>query len=253
MDIVLEKLKQYKTPIILFVVMLVVLFIGMKVSGSQRDALTAIRNETAQLRSQQLVKDSKNEDSSSADGVVTVGLDENRIAADKEVIIEFLKKAFTFKNLDEYAKLREWMLSDIGLKQDCSFFRYYYPLVTNEADAVSKFNYKPIEGADYSVEYKDSTSYVVYIDNGLYTYVNHVQLKSGDTDYVIGIVCTVDGNGTITDVKGYNVKEASVSESDETKDEANDELKVDETVESETNTQSESDVEEDVENGVEEE
>lgn len=202
MEDVLEILKKYKKILLLVLAFLVLTIVCMKVSGSQKRALADVNNSVAQVKSQIALLQTKASDSSTYTDSVNVGLDAERVTSDESVIQDFLQTIFAFDDVDAYEEIRDSLVADYGLSSSSQFLRYFYPAI-GSANQTGSGLYYPKEDGNYQVAFQDVTSYVVYINNGAYTYVNYVQLESDGQEYDVCIVCTVATGNEITDVTGY--------------------------------------------------
>lgn len=208
-ELFLDDLKEWAQKntkmIVLCVVAFIVLLVGGKVRGSQRAAVTNASNQVAQMKSQIQVDKTKSDATAS---VTSDGLDESRVKNDEAVLEKFFKVTFSFKNEDEYVDARSDAKTTLASAESEEFFETFYQELSEELAEGSQAptdSHLRKSGEKYDCAYKESTSYVSAIEDGIYTYISDVTLTSNSKDYEVVILSSVDADGNITHIEGYTV------------------------------------------------
>lgn len=216
MDIFMEFVKKYKVTIVLSLICLVLLLIcnGLFASPLKR-AVTDKELKTAQLQSdmkmieQQLVSDAQKNDSSN-------GLNQKRFLTDTKLLGDVFSYMFTFDNLDTYQSIRKGLITEYGVSEKDDIFLFYPEVGTDESH---RREYKPIENGNYKLAYESFVPYVVNINNGEYSYLSDVTVKSGEKVYHVYMLCTVSDDGTIVKMRGCTPQDATKQVEDVKKEE----------------------------------
>lgn len=209
MDLIMDFVKKYQKLLLLCFVMLIVFFIGSTVSKGQKRIAVDVDNKISQMKSQKLMMENAPDEGGLAnlDGAA-VGevVDSSRLEADAKHIEDFCKTAFTFKNLDEYQSIRKNLMIDYKLSESSDFLRYFYPVVSTE-ETPGRYDYSPVKDGKYEMAFKSVASHVIYMHGTDYSYVSDVVVSGGEKEYRFIFVCSVDADGSLSNLSGHLVSE----------------------------------------------
>ena len=137
------------------------------------------------------------------------GVDFERVEKDNKTAESFLKVIMTWKDYEEYEKIRQKMINDYKLPEDGSFMQVFLPEVLNKTSKDGK-NYNEIDNKGLNVTYEDMESYVTRIAGDTYSYFTIVEWstvdkKGNEAGSRAIFAYDIDNNGGIASLEGYTI------------------------------------------------
>lgn len=177
---------------------------------TQRNAvLSAQQTEIATLEQQK--KEASDKRTSEVNTVTknSFGLDTSRVATDDRIAIEIIKTATTWSDADSYNTARNKLRDDYKFTDDSQMLSVFMPEVKDAPLGQDGKMINNIDAYGLNMTYVNMHSYVVGIDNGVYSYFTVVDVLSKDAQGHSGegnIIFTydVDDNGTVSNMVANN-------------------------------------------------
>lgn len=180
------------------------------ITDTQRNAvLSAQQTEIATLEQQK--KEASDKRTSEVNTVTknSFGLDTSRVATDDRIATEIIKTATTWSNADSYNAARTKLRDDYKFTDDSQMLSAFMPEVKDAPLGQDGKMINTINAYGLNMTYVKMHSYVVGIDNGVYSYFTVVDVLSKDAQGHSGegtIIFTydVDANGTVSNMVANN-------------------------------------------------
>ena len=137
------------------------------------------------------------------------GLDTSRVATDDRIATEIIKTATTWSDADSYNAARTKLRDDYKFTDDSQMLSTFMPEVKDAPLGQDGKMINTINAYGLNMTYVKMHSYVVGIDNGVYSYFTVVDVLSKDAQGHTGegtIIFTydVDANGTVSNMVANN-------------------------------------------------
>lgn len=180
------------------------------ITDTQRNAvLSAQQTEIATLEQQK--KEASDKRTSEVNTVTknSFGLDTSRVATDDRIATEIIKTATTWSDADSYNAARTKLRDDYKFTDDSQMLSIFMPEVKDAPLGQDGKMMNTINAYGLNMTYVKMHSYVVGIDNGVYSYFTVVDVLSKDAQGHSGegnIIFTydVDVNGTVSNMVANN-------------------------------------------------
>lgn len=180
------------------------------VIDTQRNAaLSAQQTEIATLEQQK--KDATDKRTSEVNTVTknSFGVDTSRIATDDRIVTEIIKVATTWSDSDSYKTARNTLRDDYKFTDDSQMLSTFMPEVQDAPLGQDGKMINTIDAYGLNMTYVKMHSYVVNIDNGVYSYFTVVNVLSKDAQGHTGegnVIFTydVDANGAVSNMVANN-------------------------------------------------
>lgn len=177
---------------------------------TQRNAvLSAQQTEIATLEQQK--KEASDKRTSEVNTVTknSFGVDTSRVATDDRIATEIIKTATTWSDADSYNTARTKLRDDYKFTDDSQMLFTFMPEVKDAPLGQDGKMINTINAYGLNMTYVKMHSYVVGIDNGVYSYFTVVDVLSKDAQGHTGegtIIFTydVDANGTVSNMVANN-------------------------------------------------
>lgn len=180
------------------------------ITDTQRNAvLSAQQTEIATLEQQK--KEASDKRTSEVNTVTknSFGLDTSRVATDDRIATEIIKTATTWSDADSYNAARTKLRDDYKFADDSQMLSAFMPEVKDAPLGQDGKMINTINAYGLNMTYVKMHSYVVGVDNGVYSYFTVVDVLSKDAQGHSGegtIIFTydVDANGTVSNMVANN-------------------------------------------------
>lgn len=180
------------------------------ITDTQRNAvLSAQQTEIATLEQQK--KEASDKRTSEVNTVTknSFGLDTSRVATDDRIATEIIKTATTWSDADSYNAARTKLRDDYKFTDDSQMLSIFMPEVKDAPLGQDGKMINTINAYGLNMTYVNMHSYVVGVDNGVYSYFTVVDVLSKDAQGHNGegnIIFTydVDANGTVSNMVANN-------------------------------------------------
>ena len=166
---------------------------------SEIAALTQQRQEASDKRTSEVNTVTKN----------SFGLDTSRVATDDRLVSQIIKTATTWSDSESYTNARNTLRDEYKLADESQMLTTFMPEVQDMALGQGGKKINTIDAYGLNMQYVKMHSYVVGIDNGVYSYFTVVDVLSKDAQGHTGegtIIFTydVDANGTVSNMIANN-------------------------------------------------
>lgn len=180
------------------------------ITDTQRNAvLSAQQTEIATLEQQK--KEASDKRTSEVNTVTknSFGVDTSRVATDDRIATEIIKTATTWSDADSYNAARTKLRDDYKFTDDSQMLSVFMPEVKDAPLGQDGKMVNTIDAYGLNMTYVKMHSYVVGVDNGVYSYFTVVDVLSKDVQGHSGegtIIFTydVDANGTVSNMVANN-------------------------------------------------
>jgi hypothetical protein len=180
------------------------------ITDTQRNAaLSAQQTEIATLEQQK--KEASDKRTSEVNKVTknSFGLDTSRVATDDRIATEIIKTATTWSDADSYNAARTKLRDDYKFTDDSQMLSAFMPEVKDAPLGQDGKMINTINAYGLNMTYVKMHSYVVGVNNGVYSYFTVVDVLSKDVQGHSGegtIIFTydVDANGTVSNMVANN-------------------------------------------------
>lgn len=180
------------------------------ITDTQRNAvLSAQQTEIATLEQQK--KEASDKRTSEVNTVTknSFGVDTSRVATDDRIATEIIKTATTWSDADSYNAARTKLRDDYKFTDDSQMLSAFMPEVKDAPLGQDGKMINTINAYGLNMTYVKMHSYVVGVDNGVYSYFTVVDVLSKDAQGHSGegtIIFTydVDANGTVSNMVANN-------------------------------------------------
>lgn len=180
------------------------------VTDTQRNAaLSAQQQEIATLEQQKKEASDKRTFEVATVTKNSFGVDTSRVATDDRIVSEIIKTATTWSDAETYNVARAKLRDDYKFADDSEMLTTFMPEVQDMALGQGGKKINTIDAYGLNMTYVKMHSYVVGIDNGVYSYFTVVDVLSKDAQGHTGegnIIFTydVDANGTVSNMVANN-------------------------------------------------
>lgn len=166
---------------------------------SEIAALTQQKQEASDKRASEVNTVTKN----------SFGLDTSRVATDDRLASQIIKTATTWSDSESYTNARNTLRDEYKIAEDSQMLTTFMPEVQDMALGQGGKKINTIDAYGLNMTYVNMHSYVVGIDNGVYSYFTVVDVLSKDAQGHTGegnIIFTydVDANGTVSNMVANN-------------------------------------------------
>lgn len=180
------------------------------VTDMQRSAVLASQqSEIATLTQQK--QDASDKRASEVNTVTknSFGLDTSRVATDDRLVSQIIKTATTWSDSKSYTNARNTLRDDYKISEDSYLLTTFMPKSESMPLGQGGKMINNIDSYGLNMTYVKMHSYVVGIDNGVYSYFTVVDVLSKDVQGHSGegnIIFTydVDANGTVSNMVANN-------------------------------------------------
>lgn len=202
-----KKDKVLWTVSIGFMLLAIAVFV---ITDTQRNAvLSSQQTEIATLEQQK--KEAGDKRTSEVNTVTknSFGVDTSRVATDDRIVTEIIKTATTWSDADSYNAARTKLRDDYKFTDDSQMLSVFMPEVKDAPLGQDGKMINTINAYGLNMTYVKLHSYVVGIDNGVYSYFTVVDVLSKDVQGHSGegtIIFTydVDANGVVSNMVANN-------------------------------------------------
>ena len=172
-------------------------------------ALAAQQQEIATLTQQKQEASDKRASEVNTVTKNSFGLDTLRVATDDRLVSQIIKTATTWSDSESYDKARNTLRDDYKIAEDSYLLTTFMPKSESMPLGQDGKMINTIDAYGLNMTYVDMHSYVVGIDNGVYSYFTVVDVLSKDAQGHTGegnIIFTydVDANGTVSNMVANN-------------------------------------------------
>lgn len=180
------------------------------VTDMQRSAVLASQqSEIATLTQQKQEASDKRASEVNTVTKNSFGLDTSRVATDDRLASQIIKTATTWSDSESYDKARNTLRDDYKISEDSYLLTTFMPKSENMPLGQGGKKINTIDAYGLNMTYVNMHSYVVNIDNGVYSYFTVVDVLSKDAQGHTGegtIIFTydVDANGTVSNMVANN-------------------------------------------------
>lgn len=198
---------------VLWIVSIGVMFLGIVtfvVTDMQRSAtLASQQSEIATLTQQKQEASDKRTSEVNTVTKNSFGLDTSRVATDDRLASQIIKTATTWSDSESYTNARNTLRDDYKIADDSQMLTTFMPEVQDMALGQGGKKINTIDAYGLNMTYVNMHSYVVGIDNGVYSYFTVVDVLSKDAQGHTGegnIIFTydVDANGAVSNMVANN-------------------------------------------------
>lgn len=166
---------------------------------SEIAALTQQRQEASDKRTSEVNTVTKN----------SFGLDTSRVATDDRLVSQIIKTATTWSDSESYTNARNTLRDEYKIAEDSYLLTTFMPKSENMPLGQGGKMINNIDAYGLNMTYVNMHSYVVGVDNGVYSYFTVVDVLSKDVQGHSGegnIIFTydVDANGTVSNMVANN-------------------------------------------------
>lgn len=180
------------------------------VTDTQRNAaLSAQQQEIATLEQQKKEASDKRTFEVATVTKNSFGVDTSRVATDDRIVSEIIKTATTWSDAETYNAARAKLRDDYKFTDDSEMLTTFMPEVQDMALGQGGKKINTIDSYGLNMTYVKMHSYIVGVDNGVYSYFTVVDVLSKDAQGHTGegnIIFTydVDANGTVSNMVANN-------------------------------------------------
>lgn len=180
------------------------------VTDMQRSAVLASQqSEIATLTQQKQEASDKRASEVNTVTKNSFGLDTSRVATDDRLASQIIKTATTWSDSESYTNARNTLRDEYKIAEDSYLLTTFMPKSENMPLGQDGKMINTIDAYGLNMTYVDMHSYVVNIDNGVYSYFTVVDVLSKDAQGHSGegnIIFTydVDANGTVSNMVANN-------------------------------------------------
>lgn len=180
------------------------------VTDTQRNAaLSAQQQEIATLEQQKKEASDKRTFEVATVTKNSFGVDTSRVATDDRIVSEIIKTATTWSDAETYNAARAKLRDDYKFTDDSEMLTTFMPEVQDMALGQGGKKINTIDAYGLNMTYVKMHSYIVGVDNGVYSYFTVVDVLSKDAQGHTGegnIIFTydVDANGTVSNMVANN-------------------------------------------------
>lgn len=180
------------------------------VTDMQRSAtLASQQSEIATLTQQKQEASDKRASEVNTVTKNSFGLDTSRVATDDRLVSQIIKTATTWSDSESYTNARNTLRDDYKISEDSYLLTTFMPKFENMPLGQGGKMINTIDAYGLNMTYVNMHSYVVNIDNGVYSYFTVVDVLSKDAQGHTGegnIIFTydVDANGTVSNMVANN-------------------------------------------------
>lgn len=180
------------------------------VTDMQRSAVLASQqSEIATLTQQKQEASDKRASEVNTVTKNSFGLDISRVATDDRLVSQIIKTATTWSDSESYTNARNTLRDDYKISEDSYLLTTFMPKSENMPLGQGGKMLNNIDAYGLNMTYVNMHSYVVGIDNGVYSYFTVVDVLSKDAQGHTGegtIIFTydVDANGTVSNMIANN-------------------------------------------------
>lgn len=198
---------------VLWVVSIGVMLLGIVtfvVTDMQRSsALASQQSEIATLTQQKQEASDKRASEVNTVTKNSFGLDTSRVATDDRLASQIIKTATTWSDSESYDKARNTLRDEYKIAEDSYLLTTFMPKSESMPLGQNGKMINTIDAYGLNMTYVNMHSYVVGIDNGVYSYFTVVDVLSKDAQGHSGegtIIFTydVDANGTVSNMVANN-------------------------------------------------
>ena len=180
------------------------------VTDMQRSAVLASQQSEIATLTQQ--KQEASDKRTSEVNIVTknsFGLDTSRVATDDRLVSQIIKTATTWSDSESYTNARNTLRDEYKIAEDSYLLTTFMPKSESMPLGQDGKMINNIDAYGLNMTYVNMHSYVVGIDNGVYSYFTVVDVLSKDAQGHSGegnIIFTydVDANGTVSNMVANN-------------------------------------------------
>lgn len=217
-------MKKDKIACVVAVIVLVVSVIGSGFWISHTKQELQLEQQAVVEKQEQEKKEAVKAEKTWADNVKEVtGLDRNRVQTDIQIADDFFRTIFDWKGLEEYAKVRDYMIQEYQIAEDSPFLQEFFPKVEIVTDpAGNSYDVTDDGGAPLSMYFgnvsqrevigisqEDTYSYmaeIVVTSDGTYQTADGTE-KSVEGSGTCVIFYDVTADGKIQNLDGYTLSE----------------------------------------------
>ena len=180
------------------------------VTDMQRSAaLASQQSEIATLTQQKQEASDKRASEVSTVTKNSFGLDTSRVATDDRLASQIIKTATTWSDSESYTNARNTLRDEYNIAEDSYLLTTFMPESENMPLGQGGKMINTIDAYGLNMTYVNMHSYVVGIDNGVYSYFTVVDVLSKDAQGHTGeghIIFTydVDANGAVSNMVANN-------------------------------------------------
>ena len=180
------------------------------VTDMQRSsALASQQSEIATLTQQKQEASDKRASEVNTVTKNSFGLDTSRVATDDRLVSQIIKIATTWSDSESYTNARNTLRDEYKIAEDSYLLTTFMPKSENMPLGQGGKMINNIDAYGLNMTYVNMHSYVVGIDNGVYSYFTVVDVLSKDAQGHTGegnIIFTydVDANGTVSNMVANN-------------------------------------------------
>ena len=180
------------------------------VTDMQRSAtLASQQSEIATLTQQKQEASDKRTSEVNTVTKNSFGLDTSRVATDDRLVSQIIKTATTWNDSESYTNARNTLRDDYKISEDSYLLTTFMPKSENMPLGQDGKMINTINAYGLNMTYVKMHSYVVGIDNGVYSYFTVVDVLSNDAQGHTGegtIIFTydVDANGAVSNMVANN-------------------------------------------------
>lgn len=180
------------------------------VTDMQRSAtLASQQSEIATLTQQKQEASDKRTSEVNTVTKNSFGLDTSRVATDDRLVSQIIKTATTWNDSESYTNARNTLRDEYKISEDSYLLTTFMPKSENMPLGQGGKMINNIDAYGLNMTYVNMHSYVVGIDNGVYSYFTVVDVLSKDAQGHTGegnIIFTydVDANGTVSNMVANN-------------------------------------------------
>ena len=172
-------------------------------------ALAAQQQEIATLTQQKQEASDKRASEVNTVTKNSFGLDTSRVATDDRLASQIIKTATTWSDSESYTNARNTLRDDYKISEDSYLLTIFMPKSENMPLGQDGKMINNIDAYGLNMTYVNMHSYVVGIDNGVYSYFTVVDVLSKDAQGHTGegnIIFTydIDANGTVSNMIANN-------------------------------------------------
>lgn len=198
---------------VLWVVSIGVMLLGIVtfvVTDMQRSAVLASQqSEIATLTQQKQEASDKRASEVNTVTKNSFGLDTSRVVTDDRLVSQIIKTATTWSDSESYTNARNTLRDEYKIAEDSYLLITFMPEVQDMALGQGGKKINTIDAYGLNMTYVNMHSYVVNIDNGVYSYFTVVDVLSKDAQGHTGegnIIFTydVDANGAVSNMVANN-------------------------------------------------
>lgn len=180
------------------------------VTDMQRSAvLSSQQSEIAALTQQRQEASDKRASEVNTVTKHSFGLDTSRVATDDRLVSQIIKTATTWSDSESYTNARNTLRDEYKIAEDSYLLTTFMPKSESMPLGQGGKMINTIDAYGLNMTYVNMHSYVVNIDNGVYSYFTVVDVLSKDAQGHTGeghIIFTydVDANGTVSNMIANN-------------------------------------------------